>query len=176
MTDTNIEPQEPQETMAIQIIPSLEDEDATKKEKSNHWQNIIRDFQTLGQSLVSAIKDILPGDKDKQTEQVNEFRDSLENMVNQVVKSIDNAVNSPKVDGVKSEMGKAVKDVKGVGDKVYTESRPQVIKALQTLRDGVQTLIERLEESTTSEKTSSPPPEAKVEEVKPEEPKETNRS
>ena len=55
---------------------------------------------------------------------------------------------------MKSEMKKAVGEVKEIGSKVYKDSKPVIVSALQTLNDGLQNIIEHLqEENVVAEST-----------------------
>ncbi len=125
---------------------------ADQSTNANHWDAIRRDFQNLGQSIASAVKDMWQDDKCR--EQLGELRSSLENIGNQVGKVVDEAVDRSKAKNVKAEAQRAVDEVKDVGGKVYTETKPHLVYALKTLDDTIQKVIARLEHVETQSPTS----------------------
>jgi len=121
--------------------PEAEEPQTTK---SNPWDDILKDFQSLGQNISKAVQEAVHDEKYK--ESLKDLRQGLENTVNQVAKSIDEAVKSPQAEEVKVEVKKAVGEVKEAGSKAYSDTKPFLITALQTLNDGIQKLIDRLQE------------------------------
>jgi uncharacterized protein YjbJ (UPF0337 family) len=121
-TTTPQDPQEPQQT------------DQTP------WTSVASDFQSLGKSIADAIKNTFQDDKYK--EQLTELRTGLQNMTEQVASAVDETIKSS---NVKSEVKKAAGEVKEVGGKVYSDTKPFLTGALKTLNEGIQSIINRLE-------------------------------
>ena len=148
MTDTN--------QTADDIIDgeATEETEDTKDTKYSPWDTIANDFQKLGQNLADAIKDTLNDENTKK--HLGELRTGLQNMVEQVAGAVDEAVKSPAASTAKTEVKKAVGEVKDIGGKVYSESRPMLINALKQLEKGIQTIVARLDDDTKTEETPAP--------------------
>lgn len=123
--------------------PEAEETQTTSEPEHNPWDDVLKDFQSLGQSITTVVQDALHDEKYKET--LKELRHGLENTANQVAKSIDEAVKSSQTEEVKAGVKKATEDVKEVGDKVYSDTKPHLINALQSLNQGIQKLIDRLQ-------------------------------
>lgn len=123
--------------------PETEETKTTSEPEHNPWDDVLKDFQSLGQSITEAVQDALHEEKYK--ESLKELRHGLENTANQVAKSIDEAIQSSQTEEAKASVKKAAEDVKGVGDRVYSDTKPHLINALQSLNQGIQKLIDRLQ-------------------------------
>ncbi len=125
--------------------PEAEETQTTSEPEPNPWDDVLKDFQSLGQSITKAVQDALHEEKYK--ESLKEIRYDLESTANQVAKSIDEAVKASQTEEVKAGVKKAAEDVKEAGDKVYSDTKPHLINALQSLDQGIQKLIDRLQEA-----------------------------
>jgi len=124
-TNTTQDPQEPQQN------------------DQSPWTSVAGDFQSLGKSVADAIKNTFQDDRYK--EQLTELRAGLQNMTEQVASAVDETLKSPTTENVKSEVKKAAGEVKEVGGKVYSDTKPFLTGALKTLNEGIQSIIDRLE-------------------------------
>jgi len=119
-----------------------------QKAAHNPWDDVIHDFQALGESITRAIQGAVQDERSKKP--LNEVKQGLENVADQVTKSVNEAAQSARSQArsqnIKTEVRKAVDEVKDMGDKVYSESKPILVNALATLGEGIQMLIERLED------------------------------
>lgn len=121
--------------------------ESTTQATSNPWDDVLRDFQSLGESIVSAVQTAINDDKHKET--VQEMKSNVEDIADQFSQSVTEARGE-----VKTEVKKAVGDMKDMGSKVYQDAKPVITTALQTLNDGIQNLIEHLQDEENS--TDSP--------------------
>jgi len=80
-------------------------------------------------------------------------------MTDQVAGAVEEALSSSTTEGVKSEVKKAASEVKDVGGKVYSDTKPFLASTLKTINEGIQGIIERMETSPTD----APEAEAAVE-------------
>lgn len=120
----------------------------------NPWNSLGDEFQALGQSIAVSIKEAWHDEKNQQ--HLEGLQHGLQNMANRVSKAVDETVNSPKTDEVKTEVKKASGELKDLGGKVYTDSRPHLIKALKTMEEGLQSLIGRLEKEPPPAEDAAP--------------------
>lgn len=128
----------------------------------NHWEAIQQDFQSLGRNISNAVKDMWHDERTRG--QVNELRNCLENMSNQVGQAIDETINTAKSKNIKDDVQKAVGEIKNMGDKVYTDTKPHLVSALKMLDETIQKVIGRLEH--VAEQPPSPSPKAEETETK----------
>ncbi len=139
-----------------------EEERKTGQETSQSpWDEVIKDFQSLGQSISQAVHDAVQDEKYK--ESLRELRQGLENVASQVSESIDEAVKSTPTDEVKTGVQKAVDDVKDLGEKIYDDSKPHIVSALQSLSDGLQKMIDRLQAAPSEAQVPETDEEAETE-------------
>jgi hypothetical protein len=133
-------------TMTEETRPTSE-EPQTSQSKANPWEDVVRDFQSLGRNIASAIQSTL--DEEKTKERLQELQTNIETISNQVANSIDEAVHSPKVSSAKKEAEKAVHDARIFGNQAYHEAKPHLVGALESLNRGIEKIIERLNQNDT---------------------------
>lgn len=122
---------------------------------ANPWDDVLRDFQSLGQNIARAAQTTLQGEKG--ADRLQEIRRGVEQMADEVARNIDEAARTTQKDQVKQEVRKAAAEVKDLGDKVYTDTKPYLLGALRSLNEGLQKIISSLEK--TESKTETPPKE-----------------
>ena len=122
MTDTNTQPED---------TSTAQDAQEPQKNEQSPWNSVASDFQSLGKSIADAIKNTFQDDRYK--EQLTELRTGLQNMTEQVANAVDETIKSSTTENVKSEVKKAAGEVKEVGGKVYSDTKPFLAGALKTL-------------------------------------------
>ena len=135
--------------------PQAEETETKQETPPSPWDAVIKDFQSLGQSITEAVQEAVQDEKHK--ESLNELRQGLEGVANQVAKSVEDAAHSAQAEQVKSGVQRAVGDVRAMGGKVYSDTKPALINALEGLSAGIQKMIERLQEPE-----AAPPAEAEA--------------
>jgi len=119
------------------------DETTTEETRQNQWETILKDFQVLGENIAENIKNAW---QDENTQkQFSDLRTGLQTVVDQVSDAIDEARQAATSEEVKTEVKKAAGEVKELGAKVYTDTKPHLVNTLKTLSDGLQGIISRLE-------------------------------
>lgn len=125
--------------------PDAETTSSSSEGAPDPWDDVVRDFQSLGQSISRAIQDVVHDEGHK--ESLKELRQGLENVADQVAQSINEATRSSEAERMKSGVQRAVDDVRDLGSKVYRDTRPVLITALESLSAGLQRMVDRLQET-----------------------------
>jgi soluble cytochrome b562 len=73
------------------------------------------------------------------------MQEGLEHMADDVDKAIKSASAAVEDEKVKASAKEAARSVRAAGEKTLDDARPYVTYALRQTRDGLQTLIDRLE-------------------------------
>lgn len=121
----------------------------------NQWDAIAKDFQALGQSISDAVKGALQDENYKQ--QLADLGTGMHKMADQVTKAVDEAIKSPAAAEAKTEVKRAAGEVKDLGGKVYADTKPHLINILQTVGEGIQTMIDHLEAASKAKPESDIP-------------------
>jgi hypothetical protein len=129
------------------------EEQTSQQAHANPWEDVVRDFQSLGQNIANAINSSL--NEDRTRERLRDLQANLDAVSNQVADSIDEAFKSPPVESAKTEVKKAVDEARDFGTKTYGEAKPHLINVLESLNHGIQTIIDRLQESESQTQASA---------------------
>ncbi len=133
---------------------------------SSQWDAAAKDFQRLGESIAEAVKSAWENETTQR--QMNDLKEGLHSMTEQVGQVVEEARQTITSDDVKAEVHKAANDVKGFGDKMYGEAKPVLLDMLKALDDGLKKMIDHLEAAAqpqsepapaSSVENDSPPPE-----------------
>lgn len=149
MTDQQTETR----TVEAAAEPTQTQDGTKKEEQAKAWDAVVEDFQHLGNSLSAAVKEMWSDERNR--EQLKQFRTGLEDMVKQVGNTIDEASKSEQANNVRQEVKKAATDVRGLGSKVYTDSKPHLVGLLQNISSGLDNIIQRLEKSDSTVRTET---------------------
>ena len=134
------------------------EEETSQQAKANPWEDVVRDFQSLGQNIANAINSSL--NEERTRERLRDLQENLDAVSNQVADSIDEAIKSPPVESAKTEVKKAVDEAREFGTKTYGEAKPHLINVLESLNHGIQKIIDRLQESEAqAQSPNEEPPE-----------------
>jgi hypothetical protein len=107
------------------------------------WQAVGRQFQQLGDSLFSAINATLD---DPQTRaELQHVKSSLSEAAEQISSAVKETVDSEDGRRVRDEVGKAADTLRGQGEEMYAEVRPELVSAFRQLRAELDTIISRME-------------------------------
>lgn len=123
------------------------------KTSSDSWQEVGRQFQTLGESLAQTMRTAWENEETQR--QVNEMRTGLEAMVHDVRQAIEESTSSPQAQKVRQDANRAAESLRNAGEQTVQEVRPQLINALEQLNDELQKLINRMEARRTPPASSS---------------------
>jgi vacuolar-type H+-ATPase subunit I/STV1 len=123
----------------------------TEKQTTDEaWREVGRQFQALGESLAEAFRTAWESEENRQ--HVQNMRDGLEAMIDQVGQAIKEASASPEAQKMRGEAEKAAESLRGAGEQTWQEARPHLLSALNQINAELQKMIGRLEqEEPTSE-------------------------
>lgn len=108
-----------------------------------NWQDVGKQFETLGQSLAQAMRTAWENEATQR--QVQEMRTGLQSMVRDVEKAIQDSANTPQGQQIRSEASRAAESLKTATHQTVQEVRPHLVDALQQLNNELQRLIQRME-------------------------------
>lgn len=108
----------------------------------NSWQEVGRQFQTLGESLAETVRTTWESEQTQR--RLEEMRTGLESMVRQVGQAIDESAKSPQGQKIQQDANRAAEAVRNATEQTVQEVRPQLINALQQLNNELQKLVDRM--------------------------------
>jgi hypothetical protein len=111
---------------------------------SEVWEEVGRQFQTLGESLAATFRTAWHNEANRQ--RVQEMQSGLESMVNEVGKAIRESAASPKVQQARTEAEKAAESLRAAGEQTVQEVRPHLLSALRQVNTELQKMISHMEE------------------------------
>jgi vacuolar-type H+-ATPase subunit I/STV1 len=125
-------------------------ENTEKQTTDEAWREVGRQFQALGESLAEAFRTAWESEENRQ--HVQNMRDGLEAMIDQVGQAIKEASASSEAQKMRGEAEKAAESLRGAGEQTWQEARPHLLSALNQINAELQKMIGRLEqEEPTSE-------------------------
>lgn len=114
------------------------------------WQDIGRQFQTLGESLADIFR--TAWNKEENRPRVEEMKTGLEAMAKEVNQAIKETAASPQVQEIRTEAVKAAETFREAGEKTVQEVRPQILEALRQVNQELQKVIGSLQGKPAEEK------------------------
>ncbi len=109
---------------------------------SESWQEVGRQFQTLGESLAAAMRAAWENEENRR--RLEEMHQGLESMVDEVGRAIKDTAESPQAQQVKTETQKAVESFQDTFEQTAQEVRPHLVSALRQVNTELQKFIDRL--------------------------------
>ena len=131
--------------------------EGTKSASSEAWNEVGKQFQTLGESLATAFRTAWADEQNRK--RMQDMRQGVEQMLNDVGKALDETAKSPQMQQAKVDAKKAAESMRVAGEQTYQEVRPQLESALHQLNVELQKLIEKLETRKTATSTTATPAE-----------------
>jgi uncharacterized phage infection (PIP) family protein YhgE len=117
--------------------------EGSESSTESSWQEVGRQFQTLGESLAQAVRSAWENEETQR--RVNEMRTGLESMAREVGKAVEDTANSSQGQKIRADAERAAESVRVATEQTVQEARPQLINALQQLNSELQKLIDRIE-------------------------------
>ena len=111
---------------------------------SQSWEDVGRQFQTLGESIAAAFRSAWGKEETRQSFQ--KMQTGLEGMVTEIHQAMQETFDAQDVDQLKTDVRKTVDDFAGQGKQTFHEVRPHLVGALQQVNQELQKLIDRMEE------------------------------
>jgi vacuolar-type H+-ATPase subunit E/Vma4 len=107
------------------------------------WEEVGRQFQTLGESIAAAFRTAVKDETNRQ--RLEQMRTGLESMVDEVGQAIKETAATPGGQKVKTEAQQAAQKLRTAGEQTIQEARPHLMNALRQLNDELQKMIDRME-------------------------------
>ncbi len=122
--------------------------EGTYPSSGDAWQEVGKQFQALGDSLATAFRAAWYDEQNRK--RVQDMRQGIEQMLNEVGKALDETARSPQVQQAKSEAKKTADSVRGASEQTFQEVRPQIVSALRQLNNELHKFVERLESKSSA--------------------------
>ena len=138
--------------------------DGAPHTSSEAWQEVGKQFQTMGESLATAFRSAWNDEQNRK--KVQEMRTGLESMLNDVGKALDETAKSPQAQQAKVEARKTAESLKAATEHTAQELRPLILDALRKLNDELAKFVTRMEtpkpaaSAASGAPASEPTPEA----------------
>jgi F0F1-type ATP synthase membrane subunit b/b' len=107
------------------------------------WQEVGRQFESLGTSLVQAFRAAWSSVETNADAQ--KVKSGLESMAREVGQAIEDTARTPEAQKIKEEAKRTAESLRVAGEQTVQEARPQIISALRKANEELQRLIEGLE-------------------------------
>jgi NTP pyrophosphatase (non-canonical NTP hydrolase) len=125
----------------------------TQQTTKEAWHEVGKQFQALGENLAAAFRATW---EDKETRQhLEEMRDGLEGMVQEISQAIKKGATSPEAQKAREEAKKAAESIRSAGEQTLHEARPHLLSALNQINDELQKMIGKLEQQEETQAGAS---------------------
>jgi hypothetical protein len=114
-----------------------------QKKTSEAWQEVGRQFKTLGESISQAFRTAWQDEENRR--RMEEMRSGLESMVREVGRTIDETAKSPAGQQLRSDAEQAAAKIRDAGEQTVQEIRPHLLDALRQVNAELQKLADRME-------------------------------
>ncbi len=121
------------------------------------WQEVGKQFQLLGESLGRAFRATWENEENRR--HVQEMRNGLEAMVQEVNQAIRDTATSPQAKQAREEARRAAESVRTASEQTVQQVRPHLVSALRQMNEELQKMINRMESQSggTPPAGSTPP-------------------
>lgn len=109
------------------------------------WQEVGRQFQALGESISQAFRTAWQDEENRR--RMEQMRDGLQSMVNEIGKTIDETAHSPQGQRVISEAERAAQNLREASEQTVQDVRPHLVSALRQVNAELQKLVDRMEKN-----------------------------
>ena len=111
---------------------------------SQAWENVGRQFRSLGESLASAFKSSL--EKDETRQHLEKMQAEVETMAAEIARSTKEVVDSEEGQKLRAEVEEAAQSARAAGQQTAEELRPHLLDAFRRVRSELDQVITRLEQ------------------------------
>lgn len=129
----------------------MADEQTTQKgEQSSRdvWRELGEQFQELGKSLATAIRNAMETEENRK--RLQSLEAGLKSMASEVAKAIEQAAESPEGQKVRQEIEKTAESARIASQQAMEEARPQLAAALRQINEELRKLTQRLEQQNSA--------------------------
>lgn len=122
--------------------PNVNQANESGRKTEESWQEVGRQFESLGNSLAQAFK-VAWSNVESSTE-AQQVKSGLESMLRDVGKAVEDSAATPEAQKVKSEAKRAAESLRIAGEMTVEEARPQIVSALRKANEELQKLIDKM--------------------------------
>jgi len=116
--------------------------DAGRPNTEESWQEVGRQFETLGSSLAEALR--VAWNNVESSSEGQQLKAGLESMLRDVGKAVEDSSKTPEAQKVKAEAKRAAESLRVAGEQTVEEARPQIASALRKVNEELQKLIDQM--------------------------------
>ncbi len=110
---------------------------------SQTWEDVGRQFRSLGESLASAFKSSWESEETRQ--HLEKMQAELEAMAAEIARSTQDVVDSEEGQKLKAEVEQAAQSARAAGQQTAEELQPHLLEAFRRVRSELDQIITRLE-------------------------------
>ena len=138
--------------MNDEAAPQATPDPETNREETNNqsnpsadssWQEVGRQFETLGSSLAQALRSTWS--RVETNADAQQVKAGLESLLRDVGKAVEEASATPEAQQLKEEAKRTAESLRVAGEQTVQESRPQIISALKQINEELSKLIQKVE-------------------------------
>jgi Skp family chaperone for outer membrane proteins len=107
------------------------------------WEDVGRQFRSLGESLASAFKS--SWEKEETRQHLEKMQAELEAMAAEIARSTQDMVDSEEGQKLKAEVEQAAQSARAAGQQTAEELQPHLLEAFRRVRSELDQIITRLE-------------------------------
>jgi type IV secretory pathway TrbL component len=107
------------------------------------WEDVGRQFRSLGESLASAFKSSWESEETRQ--HLEKMQTELEAMAAEIARSTKEVVDSEEGQKIKAEVEEAAQSARAAGQETAEELRPHLLDAFRRVRSELDQIITRME-------------------------------
>lgn len=127
----------------MSVNPENNQENEAGQSTNQSWEEVGRQFQSLGESLAQAFRTAWHNEETQQ--RLNEMKSGLKTMIEEVGKAIEDGAQSEQGQKVISEAEKAAESLHKAGSEAVKEVQPHLLSALRSVNLELQKMIEHME-------------------------------
>ena len=122
---------------------------ADERTTQESWHQVGQQFQTLGEGLAKAFRTAWESEENRRY--MENIKDGLESMVNDISQAIREASASPEAQKVRGEMTKATQSARTAGEKALQDAQPYLLSALNQFNAELQKIISGMEQKESAD-------------------------
>ena len=128
--------------------PNVEQEQAQPQSDAGHskteesWQEVGRQFESLGASLAQAFR--AAWNNVESSSEGQQVKAGFESMLREVGKAVEDSAKTPEAEKFKVEAKRAAESLRVAGEQTVDEARPQIVSALRKANEELQKLIDQM--------------------------------
>lgn len=120
-----------------------------RQSSAEAWQEVGQRLEALGHSVAAAFKEAW--DDEASQEALREVEAGLRSAARAVADTVDEAAASQEGKQLREDAERFARSAEEAGKQAFDEARPQLLAALRSVREGLQSAIDALQEAKTKE-------------------------